>query len=220
MLKNDSQASGTGTDFLASQGEVVVHESPLGESKARKALKENSPRVAGRKKSRKICTDKLRTRTAFQRFINETPRSTFKKLIISMPALLQGLHTMSLFKSVPEGLNPRECEQTKLRKPPPVPYIPEKDKVQEEVTKLCQLQIKTSLEKDTTLNFSLWQENGNREAFLMHVTAVLDAMKKRGHFSNYDKTQKAYEEAAKAAESAEAGLALLEGASEKSSKHS
>jgi hypothetical protein len=107
---------------------------------------------------------------------------------------------MSLTKSVPEGLNPRECMQTKLRKPPPVPYIPKKDKVQEEVAKLRQLQIKTSLEKDTTLNFPLWQENGTREAFLMHMTAVLDAMKKCGHFSNYNKAQKAYKETVKAVE--------------------
>jgi hypothetical protein len=125
---------------------------------------------------------------------------------------------MSLSKFVPEGLNPRKCKQTKLREPLPVPYIPKKDKVQKEVAKLCQLQIKTSLEKDTTLNFHLWQENGTREAFLMHVTAVLDAMKKCGHFSNYNKAQKAYEKAAKAAEWAKAGLALLEGTSEKSSK--
>ncbi len=125
---------------------------------------------------------------------------------------------MSLSKSVPEGLNPREWKQTKLRKPPPVPYIPKKDKVQEEVAKLCQLQIKTSLEEDTTLNFALWQDNGTREAFLMHVMAVLDAMKKRGHFSNYDKVQKVHKEAAKAAELAEAGLALHKGTLEKSSK--
>ncbi len=125
---------------------------------------------------------------------------------------------MSLSKSVPEGLNPCKCKCTKLRKPLPVPYIPEKDKVQEDVPKLCQLQIKTSLEKDTTLNFAVWQENGTREAFLMHVMAVLDAMKKRGHFSDYNKAQKAHEEAAKAAESAEAGLALLEGISKKTSK--
>ncbi len=45
----------------------------------------------------------------------------------------RGLHTMSLEKSVPEGLNPQECKRTKLHEPPPVPYIPEKDKVQEEV---------------------------------------------------------------------------------------
>jgi hypothetical protein len=120
---------------------------------------------------------------------------------------------MSLAKSVPEGLNPQECEQIKLRKPPPVPYIPEKDKVQEEVTKLQNLQIKTSLEKDTTLNFPVWHENGTCEAFLMHVTVVLDAMKKRGHFEDYNRAQKAYEEAEKAAELAEAGQALLKGTS-------
>jgi hypothetical protein len=118
---------------------------------------------------------------------------------------------MSLAKSVPEGINPQECKQTKLREPPPVPYIPKKDKVQEEVLKLQNLQIKTLLKKDTTLNFLVWHENGTREAFLMHVAAVLDAMKKRGHFKDYDRAQKAYKEATKAAESAEAGLALLKG---------
>jgi hypothetical protein len=120
---------------------------------------------------------------------------------------------MSLSKSVPEGLNSRECKQTKLREPPHASYIPKKDKVQKEVTKLQKLQIKTSLEKDTTLNFPVWHKNGTREAFLMHVTAALDAMKKRGHFNDYDRAQKAYEEATKATESAEAGLALLKGTS-------
>jgi hypothetical protein len=50
--------------------------------------------------------------------------------------------------------------------------------------KLRNLQIKTSLEKDTTLNFLLWHKNGTREAFLMHVTAVLDAIKKPGMFKD------------------------------------
>jgi hypothetical protein len=106
---------------------------------------------------------------------------------------------MSLSKFVPKGLNHHECERTKLWEQPPVPYIPKKDKVQEDVSKLRQLQIKTSLKKDTTLNFAVWQENGNREAFLMHVTAVLDAIKKRGHFQDYDMAFKLHEEAAKAA---------------------
>jgi hypothetical protein len=48
--------------------------------------------------------------------------------------------------------------------------------------KLRNLQIKTSLEKDTTLNFPVWHENGTQEAFLMHVTAVLDAIKKHDTF--------------------------------------
>jgi hypothetical protein len=65
------------------------------------------------------------------------------------------------------------------------------------------------LEKDTTLNFPVWHKNGTQEAFLMHVMAVLDAIKKRGHFKDYDKAQKAYDEAKKAVELAEAGLALL-----------
>ncbi len=120
---------------------------------------------------------------------------------------------MSLAKSVPSRLNPQECKRTKLRKPPPVPYIPEKDKVEEEVAKLRNLQIKTLLEKDTTLNFPVWHKNGTREAFLMHVTAVLDAMKKCGHSKDYNRAQKAHDEGEKAAEMAEARLALLDGTS-------
>ncbi len=77
-----------------------------------------------------------------------------------MLLLLQGLRMMSLVKSVPNGLKPQECKHTKLREPPPIAYISEKDKVQEEVARLRNLQIKTLLEKDTTLNFPLWHENG------------------------------------------------------------
>jgi hypothetical protein len=105
------------------------------------------------KETGKITTDELCMRSTFQWFLNETPRSPFKKLFILTPGLLQGLHTMSLATSVPKGLNPRECKCTKLREPPPVPYIPKKDKLQEDVTKLRNLQIKTLLEKDTMLNF-------------------------------------------------------------------
>jgi hypothetical protein len=126
--------------------------------------------------NKKNTTNELLTRTKFQRFPNQAPRLSFKKLIVSTPSLLQGLHTMSLLKSVPEGLKPRECEHTKLREPPPVPYVPKKDEVQEEVAKLRNLEIKTTIEKDTTLNFPVWHENGTREAFLMHVTAVLDGV--------------------------------------------
>ncbi len=43
----------------------------------------------------------------------------------------------------------------------------------------------------------------------MHLTAVLDAIKKHGTFKDYEKAQKAYVEAKKAAELAEVGLALL-----------
>ncbi len=125
---------------------------------------------------------------------------------------------MSLLKSVPEGLKPRECERTNLHEPPPVPYVPTKDEVQEEVTKLRNLEIKTTIEKDTTLNFPVWHKSGTREAFLMHVMVVLDAIKKRGHFLNYEKAEKVHKEVKKAVESARAGLSLLEGTGTKSKR--
>ena len=118
---------------------------------------------------------------------------------------------MSLLKSVPDGLKPQECKRTKLREPPPVPYVPTKDEVQEEVAKLRNLEIKTTIEKDITPNFPVWHKSGTCEAFLMHVTAVLDAIKKRGHFHDYQKAEKAYDEAEKAFESARAGLSLVDG---------
>ncbi len=73
------------------------------------------------------------------------------------------------------------------------------------------LEIETTIEKDTTLNFPVWQENGTREAFHMHTTAVLDAIKKHGHFQDYKKAEKVHEEAKKAVESVRAALSLLNG---------
>jgi hypothetical protein len=99
---------------------------------------------------------------------------------------------MSILKTVPMGLKPQECEQIKLRKPPPVPYVPLKDEVQDEVARMQSLEIKMTIKKDTTLNFAVWQENGTREAFLMHVTTVINVIKKCGHLDNYEKAANAY----------------------------
>jgi hypothetical protein len=66
-------------------------------------------------RNRKNTTHELCTKTKFQHFVNKALGSAFKKLILSMPSLLQGLHTMSLTKSVPNGMKPRECKCTKLR---------------------------------------------------------------------------------------------------------
>jgi hypothetical protein len=125
---------------------------------------------------------------------------------------------MSMLKTVPDGLKARECKRIKLREPPPVPYMPVKDEVQDEVARMRNMEIKTTIEKDTTLNFSVWQENGTREAFLMHVTAVLDAIKKRGHFEDYDKAAFKFREASIAIASARAGLSLLEESEKKANK--
>jgi hypothetical protein len=45
----------------------------------------------------------------------------------------------------------------------------------------------------------------------MHITAVLDAIKKRGHFNDYERAAKDHEESRKAVESARAALSLLNG---------
>ncbi len=73
------------------------------------------------------------------------------------------------------------------------------------------LEIRTTIKIDTTLNFPVWHKNGTREAFLMQVTAVIDAIKKCGHFHDYEKAEKAYREAKNAIESARVGLSLLDG---------
>jgi hypothetical protein len=125
---------------------------------------------------------------------------------------------MSLAKLVPAGLKPQECTRLHPREPPPVPYMPEKDEVQEEVSRMKNLQIKTSIKKDTALNFPMCYDNKTKEAFLMHMTAVLDAIKKSGHFKDYKEAQAAYLEQKEAVKSAKPSLVLLDGASEGSGK--
>jgi hypothetical protein len=68
--------------------------------------------------------------------------------------------------------------------------MPVKDEDQEEVSKMRNLQIKTLLKKDMNLNFLVWHKNGTREAFPMHVLGVLDAIKKHGHFKDYNKVRR------------------------------
>ncbi len=80
-------------------------------------------------KIKKTITD-VPARTQFWRFLSNPPRSSFKKLILSTPSLRQGLHAISLAKSVPDALKPQECKRSCLCEPPPVPYVPENDEVQ------------------------------------------------------------------------------------------
>jgi hypothetical protein len=41
-----------------------------------------------------------------------------------------------MLKMVPEGLKPQECKQIKLCELPPVPYMPVKDEVKDDVAKM------------------------------------------------------------------------------------
>ncbi len=74
------------------------------------------------------------------------------------------------------------------------------------------------IEKDTMLNFQVWCKNGTCKAFLMHVTVVLNAIKKCGYFYNYEKAAKDHKESMKAVESARAALSLLNGTGAKAKK--
>ncbi len=48
------------------------------------------------------------------RFVTQATHSKFKELIVTSPRLLRGLHSMSILKTVPDGLKARECERIKL----------------------------------------------------------------------------------------------------------
>jgi hypothetical protein len=78
--------------------------------------------------------------------VTQAPRSKFKELIVTSPRLLRGLYSMSMLKTVPDGLKAKECKRIKLREPPPVPYVPVKDEVQDEVKRMHSMEIKTTLE--------------------------------------------------------------------------
>ncbi len=59
---------------------------------------------------------------------------------------------MSLAKAVPEGIKDNECKRFALRKPPLVPYVPEKDPIQETVSALKSDQsLKTTNGEDAEL---------------------------------------------------------------------
>jgi hypothetical protein len=132
---------------------------------------------------------------------------------------------MSFAKAVPEGIKDRKCERSALQECPPVPYVPEKDPVQETVSLLKSDQsLKTTIGVDAELRLPIWHL-GMHEAFLMHVSSALDAIKKRVTFKAYKEAHKAYVEQCKVVKQAKAALALFtaptsEGkkASEKASK--
>jgi hypothetical protein len=75
-------------------------------------------------------------RTRLQRFLATPPLSSFKKLVISTPRLVQGLRMMLLAKAVPKGIKDGECKRFALQEHPPVMYVPEKDPMQETVSLL------------------------------------------------------------------------------------
>jgi hypothetical protein len=74
---------------------------------------------------------------------------------------------MSHVKVAPEGLKPQECERNTGRSNSPIPYIPEKDVLQEAVYSNANT-LKISLPHKVELCVHVWSK-GTPEQFLVHV---------------------------------------------------
>ncbi len=158
--------------------------------------------------SKRVSRDRF-SRTRFQRFLSDPPHSFYKKLIILTPRLVQALRTMSIAKAVPEGIKDRECKRFALRERPPVPYVREKDPVQETVSLLKSDQsLKNKIGADVELRLPIWHCR-MRKAFLMHVSSALNAIKKRGTFKAYKEAHKAYVEQCNVAKQVKANMSLF-----------
>jgi hypothetical protein len=151
--------------------------------------------------------------------MSDSPLSSFKKLIVSTPRLLHGLHTMSLVKAAPEGLKDLECKRITLRECPPIPYVPKKDSVEEMVSSLKAESLKTQISKRKEVQVSFWH-SGTREAFLMHVGSALNAIKKRGPFKAHKEANEAYVEQRNLVKQAKAALAKIDRTTSKGARTS
>jgi hypothetical protein len=99
---------------------------------------------------------------------------------------------MSIVKAVPEGIKDRECKSFALQERSPVPYVPEKDPVQESFSlQKSDQSLKTTIGADAELRLPIWHCK-MRKAFLMHVSSALDAIKKWGTFKAYKGAHEAY----------------------------
>jgi hypothetical protein len=123
---------------------------------------------------------------------------------------------ISLAKSVTDGLKDRECKRITLCKHPLVPYVPEKDVVQEMVSAInINRSLKTTIGEGMKLLLSIWH-TGTREALLMHIGSTLDAIKKQGHFKAYKEAHELCMEQCDLVKQAKAALVELAGATSKS----
>jgi hypothetical protein len=100
---------------------------------------------------------------------------------------------MSLAKATPEGLKDRECEKMALRERPPIPYVPEKDSVQETVSSYKDNHLKTLIKEGTELRVPIWH-SGTREAFLIHVGSAREGIEKKGYFKSFEDQSDEYSE--------------------------
>jgi hypothetical protein len=100
---------------------------------------------------------------------------------------------MSLAKAAPDSLKDRECENMALHERPLIPYVPEKDGVQETVSSFKESHLKTLIKEGTELRVPIWH-SGTREAFLIHVGSAQEAIEKKGYFKSFEEQFDEYSE--------------------------
>jgi hypothetical protein len=75
---------------------------------------------------------------------------------------------MSLAKAATDSLKDCECKKMALCKRPPIPYVPEKDSVEDTVSSFKDNHPKTLINKGAELRVPIWH-SGTPKAFLIHV---------------------------------------------------
>jgi hypothetical protein len=78
-----------------------------------------------------------------------------------------------------------------LHKRPPIPYVPEKDSVQETVSSFKEAHLKTLIKDGTELRVPIWHSS-TRKAFLIHVGSAREAIEKKGYFKSFEDHSKDY----------------------------
>jgi hypothetical protein len=138
----------------------------------------------------------------------EAPKSFFKAIFIGTP-LGKALKRMTLSKAVPDGLKPQECEQGSCHAKLPIPYIPEKGKLQEAVDTTAN-SIKLTLPGKVELRVSVWL-HGTPEQFIMHVQQAINAIKQKGLKETYEKIVGTKKECTSKLEQARLSLEISQG---------
>jgi hypothetical protein len=80
-----------------------------------------------------------------------------------------------------------------LHERPLIPYVPEKDSVQETVSSFKETHLKTLIKEGTELQVPIWY-SGTREAFLIHMGSAREAIKKKGYFKSFEDQSDEYSE--------------------------
>ena len=98
-------------------------------------------------------------------------------------SLEAALTRMSHTKIAPEGPKPQECERNACRSKPPIPYIPEKDVIQEAVDSSANM-LKLALPHKVELHVPVWSK-GTPKLFLIHIQQALDTIRQKGPLTAY-----------------------------------